>query len=1069
MIEKLRQHDGPIGFDIETGYVGPNRAKGSLDTTWEAQFIVGFSITSAQSWARYVPLGHDFGANLDPEVVWPLMKPLLEEGKIVAHNMKFEKRNLRKVGIEINVHSDSMIEAYVLSNHPSFGLKALVKYEFNHEMAEITSLFPGLTAKALTALRFNILELSPEVVAYACEDAAWCLALHERFFPMVTLQRKFMYGLEMSVMEVMCDVEDTGMPVAWDEMEAHRQLAAGFIQRMERAVKAEFSVMAGGKDLSTLNLGSPKQMQELLYRELGLSTTKMTKGGEDKAEAWQGMSTGKDAMETLSKKYPAIQKLLEFRQTQNLANRLKKWLDEHHFSADGRVHANYNQVVVGTGRFAANDPAIQQCPKEWRWATADGDVWNDETWAHLAVGENGKDYWQGNFRDFLVAPPDSYLLTYDYCLGPDTRVLTSDLHWKALRDVQVGDTLVGFDEEIERGRGKNSKMREAVVERKREVCLPSYLLTLEDGTEIVASDDHYWVATDTKAYRGVHRPWGKASGVRRQWFKTSELTPDHVLHRWVDPWESAEGLSVEDQRDLAYLAGFADGEGWITANVVALGQLPGTVWEHVKTLLARQGFPVTETTATSSGTERLFLRGGNASLRFLGQARPLRLLENGAKKGVWEGRSTYSRKDGSGRTRIVRMERYEQPQDLIAIRTSTGTFVAEGLLTHNSQIELRVLAGESKEPSLLDAFANDRDVHTLTAAIMLGKTTAEVTTRDRQIGKTTNFALLYGQGPKSLGEQLGVSMSQAKELYQAYFSGFTSVTTWMERVKNIGKQNGYAETHFGRKYKVWELESSNQAIYSKGERVLVNAPIQGGAADYMKIAMVRVARDLKAKGWWKNGCTIVMNQHDSLTFIVSNELNPVEVRELIEAAVVFHVAGFPKIVADWEVGQRWGSSTKWKDGMTARWVGTGQIGTRFSGTWQLVKDSAPSPNIEPEMLGPTEPVPSSPEPVPVVVISEVVESAESIRTLPIDCKRVIVEIDAMPTTGTYTRFLDLLAAKPGPNRLILRTPDGDIAFDGGTSLCESDQGLISLTLGGARVYLPPESVNLFDLTEGLSL
>ena len=127
LIDKLYNEDKLLGFDIETGYSGKDAEKRATNTYHKNQFIVGFSITNATNWARYVPLRHDFADNLDPNVVWSLMKPLLEEKQGVAQNISFEGENLRNLDrkgdgpnivIPVSKWYDSMIEAYVLADIP---------------------------------------------------------------------------------------------------------------------------------------------------------------------------------------------------------------------------------------------------------------------------------------------------------------------------------------------------------------------------------------------------------------------------------------------------------------------------------------------------------------------------------------------------------------------------------------------------------------------------------------------------------------------------------------------------------------------------------------------------------------------------------------------------------------------------------------------------------------------------------------------------------------------------------------------------------------------------------------
>ncbi|MDH2415814.1 DNA polymerase [Nocardioides sp. CER19] len=268
------------------------------------------------------------------------------------------------------------------------------------------SLFPGARKKDLDALRFSVLDMfDPKVRDYACEDAVWTLGLDNLPAPLIrSTGRSLIYQIEMQIMFILCDMEDAGHEVDWEAIEKARMLGVPFEEEMKNAARAMLSKMAG-EDLSSLNLASTPQMREALYTKIGLTTNRTTAKGE--------LSTDAQALEALSKEHPAVKKVLEVREVHNLTARQGKWLKEYAGMHDNRVHASFNQMVVPSGRFSANDPAIQQLPKDWRWSIFPKvDPWNDDHWAH--VRENailGKHYWDGNFRDFMIAAPTAELTT----------------------------------------------------------------------------------------------------------------------------------------------------------------------------------------------------------------------------------------------------------------------------------------------------------------------------------------------------------------------------------------------------------------------------------------------------------------------------------------------------------------------------------------------------------------------------------------------------------------------------------------------------------------------------------
>lgn len=782
LADALLAEQKPIGFDVETGYMGPEREKGSLYIDWDEQFVCGFSVTNGTGWARYVPVAHD-NTNLNVPDAWEIMKPVLETLPTIAHNMRFEKRNLRALerkgrgpSIEVNAYSDSALESYVLSEYPAHGLKFLTNAVFGYEQAEISSLYPGMTKKAEKSLRFNMLELTPEVIDYACDDAVWTLALSNHFQPKIQAHpsRTLMFQIEMRIMELLCDMEDAGHAVDWDGISEAKAYSEPFKEHMTQAARQGLSELAGGIDYSTLNLGSAKQMREALYEQIGLHTTRKTDKGE--------MSTDAIALERLAKEHVAVKKVLEVREVSNLANRLKKWENEYSIAHDKRVHASFNQVVVASGRFSANDPAIQQLPKEWRWSTLlskDLNVWEEEHWDALCEkAVFGRHYWGGNFRDFLVAADDCYLLTFDW-----------------------------------------------------------------------------------------------------------------------------------------------------------------------------------------------------------------------------------------------------------------------------SQIELRVLAGLSQEPALIEAFETGKDIHTATASQMLGIPYDQVKSKDRAKGKTINFGLVYQMGVDLLADQLAISVEAAEELFAAYFAAFSKVGDWFRHAKAWGTSYEFTETYFGRKVTLWELKSDSFVQRSKGERLCVNIPCQGTAADYAKLSMDRCKQALVERGWWMTKVRMINNLHDALTFEAENDIDPNELRELLKPCVTWEIQPlnfshwgpktFPKMDVDWEIGQKWGSLSNWKD----------ETAVFANGQW-IVGEPPEAPEPEPELTL------DKPEPV--------VEPVEE------DSPPLVVAVNAMPKREQMVEFMELVRQHPGTSPVIFKSPQGTTTLNLTTSLEPSQQPHVSLALGGAEVSYLAE-VGIEKLAEGLEL
>ena len=210
----------------------------------------------------------------------------------------------------------------------------------------------------------------------------------------------------------------------------------------------------------------------------------------------------------------------------------------------------------------------------------------------------------------------------------------------------------------------------------------------------------------------------------------------------------------------------------------------------------------------------------------------------------------------------------------IPVRTPRGeairrAFVAPAdavLLTADySQIELRLLAHLSADPAFVEAFARGGDIHRQTAALIFGVAQEQVTTEMRARAKTINFATIYGQGPFALARQLGITLEEAKEFIRGYFQRFAGVRAWLDRTVAEAREKGYVETLFGRRRYVPELQNKSFNVRAFGERTATNSPLQGSAADLIKLAMIRIAAALQADGLRTR---MLLQVHDELVFEV---------------------------------------------------------------------------------------------------------------------------------------------------------------------------------------------------------
>lgn len=180
-----------------------------------------------------------------------------------------------------------------------------------------------------------------------------------------------------------------------------------------------------------------------------------------------------------------------------------------------------------------------------------------------------------------------------------------------------------------------------------------------------------------------------------------------------------------------------------------------------------------------------------------------------------------------------------------------------------SQIELRIVAAISGDPNMCEAFKEGKDIHTATAAKVYNIPEAEVTKEMRYKAKSVNFGIIYGQGAFGLAENLSISRSEAKEIIDNYKKEFVGITSYMDDTVRFAQQNGYVETLMGRKRWLKDINSSNFTVRGYAERNAINSPIQGTAADMIKLAMIKIHKEMK-KGNWQS--KMILQVHDELVF-----------------------------------------------------------------------------------------------------------------------------------------------------------------------------------------------------------
>ncbi len=211
----------------------------------------------------------------------------------------------------------------------------------------------------------------------------------------------------------------------------------------------------------------------------------------------------------------------------------------------------------------------------------------------------------------------------------------------------------------------------------------------------------------------------------------------------------------------------------------------------------------------------------------------------------------------------------------IPIRTERGRQIRKAFIPRDkdhillsadySQIELRIVASISGDPNMCDAFQKGKDIHTATAAKVFGVKESEVTKEMRYKSKSVNFGIIYGQGAFGLSENLAIPRAEAKDLIDNYFREYPSIKEYMDNEINFARENGFVQTLLGRKRWLRDITSQNQTVRGFAERNAINAPIQGSAADMIKIAMINIHNELKKQNFKTK---MLLQVHDELVFDV---------------------------------------------------------------------------------------------------------------------------------------------------------------------------------------------------------
>nr|HPK40952.1 DNA polymerase I [Candidatus Cloacimonadota bacterium] len=221
-----------------------------------------------------------------------------------------------------------------------------------------------------------------------------------------------------------------------------------------------------------------------------------------------------------------------------------------------------------------------------------------------------------------------------------------------------------------------------------------------------------------------------------------------------------------------------------------------------------------------------------------------------------------------------------------------------------SQIELRLMALVANDENMLNAFKNNEDIHSRTAAIVFHKELSEVSSEERRRAKIINFGIIYGMGAQSLSKSLSISAAEAKEFIDDYYEKFPKIINFIEQQKEFASQNNFVQTLFGRQLPLVNIHSTNPMLKAEAERIAVNMPIQGTAADIIKIAMIELHKHFQGNDKIK----MIIQVHDELVFEIHqdyvNEYAEI-IKNKMEKALPIQYQGIINLLVDIGIGHNW--------------------------------------------------------------------------------------------------------------------------------------------------------------------
>ncbi len=566
---------------------------------------------------------------------------------------------------------------------------------------------------------------------------------------------------------------------------------------------------------------------------------------------------------------------------------LKKLTNDRRFATDlptfrgpdGRVHTIL-APEADTGRLSSKAPCVHQLPKRDKYKV----------------------------RKAVTAPTGYSLIVADYCVSLNTKILTSDLCWEYAGNIKVGQELVGFDEQANGRQGR--RFKRTVVTGVKMVVKPGLVLTMCDGTRLQCSANHMWLA--------------RRSQSRLLWATADTLKVGDSLGYFGPTWET------DRTREGGYLAGVLDGEGWVAkSGKVGFAQLPNPCLARAQAACTALGLNHRLRSRESDAVQSVEFYGNKAGLSVLGSLRPSRLLPKAHL--LWEGKRVWSAH--LPQRRIVHIDDVGE-RNYMAIETEAKTFIADGYLSHNCQLEMYVAAHFMNTicgDDTLATFLQNGDMHSSMALRawpheLAGLSAPEVKAHIRRDhAKAVGYGLFYGKSAAGMGisirdqtgEPIGTAAAQA--ILDAYHAAVPSLAKLQRYFIEYAREHWGVHTLLGRFRPISAVHSDEEYIRGEGERAALNTPIQGSAHDIVASAMLRTntsrLHELTHLGYFCRpladlGAVGVLQVHDELQWRVPSEgahQAAAWIKDLMENPLPAGVLSLP-LKADVAIAPSWGDA-----------------------------------------------------------------------------------------------------------------------------------------------------------------